>query len=185
MTTSRAPRPYGQYFDEVRFVTVPRYKTSEASGDEWRISGKVQFMNKGVVLYEKRMGSIEGAVCSDMPADIWDEAIGHSSLITQGDICDQEGCSEDATHTYKVKKTFEINHFDWDGKTAPAGLFRMFCDRHATRGDCALDDAEDNYEILQGEDPQGPRTSDLSPSGAIVVSEENLGDLLSRALEWH
>lgn len=34
---SCALRPDAQAFDEIRIVTVPRYKQSGLSGDEWRI----------------------------------------------------------------------------------------------------------------------------------------------------
>jgi hypothetical protein len=32
-----------QNVDEVRIATIPRYKTSDISGDEWRISAKIEF----------------------------------------------------------------------------------------------------------------------------------------------
>gem|GEM_PF-6705725 len=41
-----ALRPDAQAFDEIRIVTVPRYKTSGLSGDEWRISAMIQFFAK-------------------------------------------------------------------------------------------------------------------------------------------
>ena len=49
----RALKPDAQAFDEVRITTVPRYKMSGLSGDEWRISGKIQLLRKGKVVAEK------------------------------------------------------------------------------------------------------------------------------------
>lgn len=39
-------RPDAQAFDEVRIVTVPRYKQSGLSGDEWRISAAIRLYRK-------------------------------------------------------------------------------------------------------------------------------------------
>jgi hypothetical protein len=47
MTNDRAQKPDAQAFDEVRIKTVPRYKTSGLSGDEWRISATIQLMLSG------------------------------------------------------------------------------------------------------------------------------------------
>jgi len=62
----RALRPDAQAFDEVRITTVPRYKMSGLSGDEWRISGKIQLLRKGRVVAEKRDERC-GNVCSGSP----------------------------------------------------------------------------------------------------------------------
>ena len=39
-----------EWYDEIRVTTVPRFKTSGLSGDEWRRSAKVTFLRKGIVL---------------------------------------------------------------------------------------------------------------------------------------
>ena len=39
-------KPDAQAFDAVRITTVPRYKTSGLSGDEWRISAHVELLRK-------------------------------------------------------------------------------------------------------------------------------------------
>jgi len=53
MRPSVTSAPDRQAYDEVRIITVPRYKNSELSGAEWRISAEVQFLHKGVVIFEK------------------------------------------------------------------------------------------------------------------------------------
>ena len=35
-----------EWYDEVRITTVPRYKTSSLSGDEWRTSARIQILRK-------------------------------------------------------------------------------------------------------------------------------------------
>jgi len=47
-----ALRPDANSFDEIRIRTIPRYKTSGLSGDEWRISMVTEFLRKGKVVHE-------------------------------------------------------------------------------------------------------------------------------------
>jgi hypothetical protein len=49
--------------------------------------------------------------------------------------------------------------------------YHQFCDRHATRGDCGLEDADENYEALEGEDrvPPPPRDEDKSKAASVYV----------------
>lgn len=42
-----------EFYDEIRITTVPRFKTSELSGDEWRVSTHVVVLRKGRVVAEK------------------------------------------------------------------------------------------------------------------------------------
>jgi hypothetical protein len=87
------------------------------------------------------------------------------------DRCDQEGCSEPATIWYRMKNLFcacgvskEAKHSISDSK-----LWVQFCERHSTRGDCGLEDADDNYELIKGS-PISPREEDCTKSifGGIV-----------------
>lgn len=145
-------RPDMQAFDEVRITTVPRYKTSGLSGDEWRISAKIQFIRKGHVLAEGRAHNVESAVqllhWRSIEAG---EAGKFGRFPGEEDLCDQEGCAKPATVTYRKVK---------DGcgrcgnvKPTQRGLgggitIRRFCDEHKTRGDSSLDDSDDNYEPM-------------------------------------
>lgn len=140
----RALRPDAQAFDEIRLITVPRYKQSGMSGDEWRISVKVQFFRKGILRHEENIASnmeIATSFLSYRYAMACDHAKGF--FAGEGSFCDQEGCSKQATITYKVKHEFcREGH-----KTTPTcELIRMFCDEHKTRGDCGLEDADGNYK---------------------------------------
>jgi hypothetical protein len=144
---SGALRPDAQAFDEVRIVTVPRYKTSGLSGDEWRISAHIEFYRKGVKVHESGgLRNVETA-CGFVYAEHCkgtDE--GHAYFASEKGICDQEGCSERATLLFKLKKLFcRSGH-----GTEPMGIeTRQFCEQHKRRGDCALEDADSNYELLR------------------------------------
>lgn len=48
------------WWDEVRIVTIPRYKMSGLSGDEWRVSARLQILRKGVIFHERSFSKLEG-----------------------------------------------------------------------------------------------------------------------------
>jgi len=138
----RALRPDAQAFDEVRLITVPRYKESELSGDEWRISVKAQYLRKGRVLYEESIAhNMEGAASYlGYKYVLAGEKVGYYG--GEENFCDQEGCSQRATTTYQLKKNYCRSGHESD----PYGVeVRMFCDKHNQRGNCGLEDADSNY----------------------------------------
>lgn len=140
----RTLRPDAQAFDEVRIITIPRYKQSGLSGDEWRISAEVQFWRKGILRHSVGHSNIEkacGCVYFDLMRAIDD---GKAYFAGEGNLCDQEGCLRDASVTYQLKQRFcREGH----GTTPTHPTIRKFCDQHKKRGDCALEDADDNYTL--------------------------------------
>lgn len=146
----RCKAPDAQPFDEVSIITVPRYKTSSASGNEWRISAKVQLKRKGVVVHEEDFGKLEPAVMQ--VASVWyagiDSLMGYMEFPK--DVCDQQGCSEPSVLTYRLKQIH--NRRTQEVGPVPEGEMhvRKFCGRHWQRGDCGLEDADDNYVLVEG-----------------------------------
>lgn len=166
----RAKKPDAQGFDEVRIFTVPRYKSSGLSGSEWRISGKCELLRKGKVIHEFSMADVENCAKA-LPAQIMqahDEAKFY--FAGEGDLCDQEGCSEKATTTYRIKNEY-CNEPHRHGPTEIKDeiVYRMFCERHSKRGDCSFDDSDDNYSIMEGFVVE-PRPEDVKESafGGII-----------------
>jgi hypothetical protein len=163
-------KPDAQAFDEVRIVTVPRYKTSGLSGDEWRISAKVQLLRKGQVCFEKSFRNIKTA-CAYLPA-VHGEAYdnGKAMFGGEGDFCDQEGCSSHATVTYRKKADF-----CHDGHKTELGdrvKIRRFCDKHKDRGDCGMDDADRNYEPFELQpEPIAPAPEPATHTKDILAAE--------------
>lgn len=146
VSNARALKPDSQGFDEIRITTVPRYKTSDLSGDEWRISTRIEFLRNGEIKFvDEGLSCVETTV--HMLSSVWfralDEARGY--FAGEGDFCDQEGCADTATVFYKKKKDYcREGH-----ESEPIhDSTRAFCARHARRGDCGLDDADRNYEPL-------------------------------------
>ena len=67
-------------------------------------------------------------------------------------LCAQPGCANPHTSVYRLKHTY--CHQGHKGDPFK-DMFRGFCDDHAERGDCALDDANANYILVEGEGPVG------------------------------
>lgn len=152
---TKALRPDAQGFDEVRITTVPRYKTSGLSGDEWRISGRIQLCRKGRVVHEESYRDVETAA-KYLPiviAKAQDE--GKAYYAGEENFCDQEGCSEQATRYLRLKKLMCASQGGCGQEKHKFGeQYRKFCEKHERRGDCGLDDADDNYEAISNPSPQ-------------------------------
>lgn len=173
---NRALAPDFQSVDEIRVTTIPRYKTSDLSGNEWRYHVQTKFYKKGNVVGEYSNGNVESAVgrMDHMLQNRSACEINYNERIKQGFYCDQEGCNEEATVHYKIlnedqceKRSIKVN----------TDTFRAFCHRHSKRGDCGIDDADDNYECVTGNVSQ-VKESDKSPSvfggviGGVTYSRE-------------
>ena len=144
MKTSRHLHHDYQPIDEVSIRTIPRYKTSGFSGDEWRIIAIIEYKRKGRIVESRLTRNVETAL---RYADAWLMEFlekGNYSAGRQFDDCDQEGCTEKATHTMKLKNRFTrsegIKH-----PYPPENLIVRFCDKHRQRGDCGREDNDRNY----------------------------------------
>lgn len=145
----RALRPDAQAFDRIEIITVPRLKCSGLSGDEWRISAEVIFYRKGKEILREGCRNVETA-CAFLAywhAKAVDD--GHGYFAGEGDICDQEGCSEKGTIRADL-----IKRYCNDGHASELHTpeHRLFCERHKYRGDCGLDDADRNYIFSDSKD---------------------------------
>lgn len=138
-----ALRPDAQAFDEVRIVTVPRFKESYLSGDEWRISAEIQLWRKGTMEFSQGFRNVETA-CAAL-GYVWMTAIDNGKAYYAGDgvTCDQEGCKEQAAVRYRMKHEYcREGH----PSTPHRPTYRHFCARHMDRGDSSLNDGMHNYE---------------------------------------
>lgn len=147
------------FIDAAEIVTVPRYKTSGLSGDEWRFSARIRLLRKGVVLYERWVGNIAYAgiaVAEMLNGDrdkhmVEDFAERMKGLASK---CANPGCQEEAVSEYRLKMEYSREGM----KREPYGDKRIkFCQRHLRRGDCGLQDADVNYEVVSGPGPNEAR----------------------------
>lgn len=148
---SYAVRPDANGFDEIRIVTVPRYKESEMSGDEWRISMRTDFYRKGKIVHSTQSGSnIDAAAGLLYGRLIEAQDNGEGYYAGDGVHCDQEGCSNRATNLFKIKQRYCVGGGKCgQKKESYVDQYRCFCDTHKTRGDCDLEDNDKNYEFIK------------------------------------
>lgn len=159
--------PSHEKVDEIKIKVEERYKTSELSGDEWRFSVVTTMFFKGRVVKEFRTTSVEDAV--NRFSENYREA---SSMFTYKEpegtekLCQSIGCKNEATVFYRLKKKFcncgseSEAHSNW---------MRRFCAHHSTRGDCGLEDADRNYELVEGAGAQPVKEEVKSQSGLMIV----------------
>jgi len=146
VTTKRkgcALRPDAQAFDEIRIITVPRYKQSGLSGDEWRIHAEAQFFRKGKLIFSEGASNMEHAAGLLYSWYLHAQADGKAYFAGDGVTCDQEGCHEPVTVRYR--RLFDYCRSGHKTEVTDIARYRHFCEKHKTRGDCALDDADLNY----------------------------------------
>lgn len=173
----RALKPDAQPFDAITITTVPRYKSSGLSGDEWRISARIDFYRKGEKVHEAHYRDVEKA-CAFLISEFY-RAIddGKGYYAGTDDICDQEGCAEPATVTYRVKAEFCSDHpHEHKREFKDEVVIRKFCARHSRRGDAAFDDADSNYELIHGS-VESPLASDVRKSARVDVVLNSLDEL--------
>ena len=151
----RGVRPDAQAFDEIRIVTTPRYKTSGLSGDEWRISARADFYRNGGIVFTSASYRNVEIVCNFMGAL-------HATAIDDGfayfagidGVCDQEGCPEPSTVTYRLRQRFTREGIPYPEDRMTRPIHREFCNTHKRRGDCGLEDADHNYDLVPGPKPK-------------------------------
>lgn len=138
--------------DEIRITTIPRYKTSGLSGDEWRTSVRVELWRKKQVMVSKTYTSQRFAI-AHLPwlLATWTETAGEEwtqRIADDKKTCHQPGCSAPATVQYRLKSEFSREGFKDPLDDDTRDLRRAFCDAHKERGDCGLEDADRNYEVV-------------------------------------
>lgn len=133
-----------EWCDEIRIRTVPRYKESGSSGDEWRTSAVTEFVRDGKVIHTESTARVEWAAMM-LPGQFLTvpEATEFPAFAANPDVCFQPGCAKPPTVTYRPRFLYDRRGNRFENKH---NEHLRFCDEHKTRGDCGLEDADDNYE---------------------------------------
>lgn len=161
-----------EFFDRIEFEIVPRYKMSDLSGDEWRVSAVARYISKGVVVIERSYSTLQYAIThapwmmrTAFEDDGYDREKFEKLLddLHAGKLCLQPGCSAPATKVYRLLAEYSREGFKYDGYE-DRQILRAFCDDHAERGDCGLEDADTNY-VVQTTKAAEPATEPVSPFG--------------------
>lgn len=143
--------------DEVQMRTVPRFKTSGMSGDEWRTSVTTLLLRKGQVVAERSYPSMQAA-CEHLAwfKRTWredstenDDAVWAEVLRVEDRTCHQPGCDERSSVVYELLKQYDLRTgavlVGHANEADVIRKLRSFCAIHAERGDCGLEDADVNY----------------------------------------
>jgi len=160
--------------DRIEIVATPRYKTSGLSGNEWRVGATIRFYRKGQQIYDEFRTNMAAAV-RHLPY-LLDQAPERSERALWGldeAECHQFGCAEPATVILRLKSEYGRQG---EGPLPDHGIWehrRAFCARHARRGDCGLEDADSNYEVVSGR--AEPQADDDSPSafGGVITLDQH------------
>jgi hypothetical protein len=143
------PHPDAERFDAVTVETIERWKDSELSGDEWRFSYVVKFWRNGVVAASCNGGSVEDALlqaAAKYRSIKTDDGGGYMGPLNE--VCCQPSCFRPW-----VVLMHPIKRYGKDGSERVRPYddddVRAFCERHRHRGDCALDDADVNYVVVE------------------------------------
>ncbi len=135
-----------EVFDEITLKVSPRYKESGLSGDEWRQHVQVHFMFKGHVVHSCGYGDMNTALMMIGAEKInCGCPIADKVLKLEEDCCDQPSCGNPPTHRHILKSLYSSVGEKLDPSEAHSKYYRQFCQKHGTRGDCGLEDADSNY----------------------------------------
>lgn len=183
-------------YDEIRIKVNPRYKTSGLSGNEWRVSASLEMWNKGELIFNRSFGNIEAAVNS-LPwffmvggePGVAPDAYDQEAACRAQEKCCQPGCSNMPVAEYRLKEHYSDYGEKLDSSERSSFPYhRRFCEKHLTRGDCGLEDADDNYEVVSGPGPDSTdwAGSDVREAAQVVVNVkdlENIGNEIAQVLK--
>lgn len=171
--------PEFESFDRIELQVVPRYKTSGMSGDEWRQHVSVKFYFKGEVVHETGWNGMRNALAL-LPGE-WiraQEPIPNRVIALEHEgKCDQPSCAEQAVGRFKLKRLTADNGDYLDMSEQHLSYYRQFCRKHLRRGDCGREDADDNYEPMDGIGPDSSSNVIESPSAQVVVHVDSLDEI--------
>ena len=163
-----------EVYDKLSLEVVPRYKTSELSGDEWRISVHAKWFFKGVLIKETTYHDMQAALMM-LPGEWLNEVpIPGGILAKERQSCDQPGCSQKAVGRLQLKRETDAQG-NW---LEPTSLmpYRQFCLTHIERGDCSREDCDDNYIPLDKVAAPDSQNVEEHPSifgGVLDLTEED------------
>lgn len=152
--------PDDERFDAIDIKVVERWKESDVSGDEWRFSYVAEVKRKGETIISigtSRLSWLLEGLQWRITTAGEHEQFDREAWERTKDKCDQPGCALEPIVFYTLLKRYTKGGDELAPNSYYDGfVYRQFCERHRRRGDCALDDADHNYdEIL---DPRVPVT---------------------------
>jgi len=168
--------PDAPFVDEVKIETVPRYKTSDLSGDEWRYLYRVTLWRKGILVEQRECSTMECAAAA-VPSMVINPDFFTRIKFTDEHpelrlLCDNLGCKNKAEATYRLK----THRCDKCGERGPEDFQQTvaFCNVHRQRGNCGILDADSNYTLVSG--PAAPfKEGEVNPAAESFESPSGFG----------
>ncbi len=165
-----------EFVDEIIIKQVPRYKTSDMSGDEWRTSASVILKRKGLTVFNRSFATMSAATAFlpgmfiEVTEMIPDEFYFKWNKGPRQTECMQPGCNHLATHEFRINAHYTNDATKIEIDENEEHRWR-FCAVHARRGDAAYEDSDANIELITG----NPATighiplDDISPAQTIYI----------------
>ena len=154
------------------------YMAFLTSHPEWHneICYSQQFIWKGQPMIEMSDDNKPLPMLHSIGALQWSMAIApEQALDVERDharFCAQPGCSNEWTTLFKLKNRYRRDGSIVEIQEWTPNYVRGFCRKHTVRGDCGLEDSDENYEYIEGEPPNGASVEPdkISPSsfGGII-----------------
>jgi hypothetical protein len=165
----------GQYSRQDGAIAAffPAFRTSHPDWhDETCYS--IQFLWKGQPLAEMSDDGKPQPMLHAIGSIAWAKIAARQQVdwkIDDSNVCAQPGCLEAPVSLFRKIDDYHerigVKTSYYDGT-----CYRRFCKKHLRRGDCGLDDADRNYELIEGVGPDGnePAPDVVSPSsfGGVV-----------------
>jgi hypothetical protein len=138
----------------------------------WLDSAKLVVKRKGIALCERDFATFGeaamGMFWNVITANEGTRGVEWHHLTDEQErgLCQQVGCAELPVNVYRLKKLMEGNdrrcfmepEYDFVGR------YVWYCARHTERGDCGIEDADDNLELVEGNGVPRVVESDESPA---------------------
>ena len=172
------------FIDEVSIKTIPRFKSSELSGDEWRTHAQVELRRKGHVIATTGVLNMECAAAL-LPWFLktfgedrnFDKQV-QEAMDRDWDLCQQPGCPESVDTMFKVLvEACHLGPHPVDPDRTP--MFRGFCKAHLNRGDQSFEDSNESYEevdpLQKAASHRGLVTLLPSPAQVAALAESDEG----------
>jgi len=156
------PLPEDDGVIDMTMERIPRWKESELSGDEWRYTMVATIMMKDWEDGGSISEFIHGKDFAQMAlrvAQRLDELMSYGNQLTvpyavdkPSDIrvCFQPACIRSPVNVFSIRQHYTgfpyQGHKMDDNYGGPS--VRAFCKQHSHRGDCDLEDNDDNYELI-------------------------------------
>lgn len=145
----------------------PAFRTSHQNWQN-EVCFSIQFRWKGYPLAEMSYDGKPVAMLHAIGSIAWAKIVAREQLgwkKNNSSVCAQPGCARTPVSLFRKVSDF-YPRIGVRMHKERSDYYRRFCKKHLRRGDCGLDDADSNYELIEDVGPDGnePDPSAVRPS---------------------